>query len=184
MQSVQTDSVAYIGLGANLGDRLATLRAAVEHLARLGRIVTTSSIYQTDPVGYLDQPAFLNAVVAVATTLEPGDLVPALLAIERDLGRVRSFRNAPRALDLDLLLYGEQVVETITVTVPHPRLHERAFVLVPLREIGAEHMHPVLGVTVGTLHDRLGPIEGVRRTPDALIEENKTRQSRVDVRSR
>ncbi len=160
--------VAYIGLGANLGDRLATLRAAVARLGTLGQVGSVSSVYETDPVGFLDQPAFLNAAVGLKTQLAPGELVPALLGIERELGRVRTFRNAPRTVDLDLLLDGEAVVESELVTVPHPRLPERAFVLVPLAEIAADVVHPVLGLSIGELRSRLGPIEGVRPVADTL----------------
>ena len=135
---------AFIGLGANLGGRAATLREAVGRLKDLGEIVAVSSLYETAPVGYLDQPPFLNAAVALETALTAPDLMSALLAIEHDLGRVRTFRNAPRTVDLDLLLVDDLVLDTPELTLPHPRLHERAFVLVPLAEIALDAIHPVL----------------------------------------
>jgi 2-amino-4-hydroxy-6-hydroxymethyldihydropteridine diphosphokinase len=141
-------ATAYIGLGANLGDRTAMLRTAVQRLETLGRITGVSSLYETEPVGYLEQPAFLNAVVALDTELAPVDLLQALLGIERDLGRRRSFPNAPRTLDLDLLLVDDVTLDTSDFTLPHPRLHERAFVLVPLAELAPEMVHPVSGRTV------------------------------------
>lgn len=168
MQDLQAGHTAYIGLGANLGDRLATLRAAVEHLAGLGRLLSASGVYETDPVGFLEQPAFLNAVVALETKRAPSALVTALLAIERQLGRVRTFPNAPRAIDLDLLLYDDAILDSTHVTVPHPRLHERAFVLVPLNDLAPDLRHPRLNLTVHDLLRRLEPIRGVARTSLAL----------------
>lgn len=127
---------------------MATLRTAVQRLDNLGRITGVSSLYETEPVGYLEQPAFLNAVVALDTELAPVDLLQALLGIEHDLGRTRSFANAPRTLDLDLLLVDDVTLDTNYLTLPHPRLHERAFVLVPLAELVPEMVHPVTGQTV------------------------------------
>lgn len=161
--NVKGGNMAYIGLGANLGDRLATLQTAMESLLALGQVRSVSAVYETDPVGFLEQPAFLNAAVGLQTLLAPSGLVMALLGIERELGRVRTFRNAPRTVDLDLLLYGDAVVDSETVTVPHPRLHERAFVLVPLADIAPDIVHPLLGVSVAELRRRLEPEESVRR---------------------
>jgi 2-amino-4-hydroxy-6-hydroxymethyldihydropteridine diphosphokinase len=137
-------ATAYIALGANLGDRTETLRQAVQRLTTLGRITAVSSLYETEPVGYLEQPSFLNAVVAIETALAPNDLLAELLDVERDLGRTRTFPNAPRTLDLDLLLVDDTVLATNELTLPHPRLQERAFVLIPLVEIAPEVTHPIL----------------------------------------
>ena len=156
-------TTAYVSLGANLGDRLATLREAVRCLGDLGKVTGVSSLYETDPVGYEEQPAFLNAVVALHTALDASSLVRALLSIEASLGRTRSFRNAPRTLDLDLLLLGDAVVATDDVHVPHPRLQERAFVLAPLVELAPYARHPVLSRTVRQLYDALDSHEGVVR---------------------
>ena len=144
-------AVAYIGLGANLGDRMTMLRTAIQRLETLGGIAGVSSLYETEPVGYLAQPSFLNAVVALDTAQAPADLLGALLSIERDLGRVRSFPNAPRTLDLDLLLVDDVILDTPELTLPHPRLHERAFVLVPLAEIAPELVLPGTGKTMQEL---------------------------------
>ena len=129
---------AYVGLGANLGERERSLRAAVAALdATEGvRVVAVSSFRETDPVGHVEQPRFLNGAAAVDTTLSPRELLDALLAVERSLGRTRGGpRFGPRTVDLDLLLYGEESVDEPGLTVPHPRLHERAFALEPLAEL-------------------------------------------------
>ncbi|HEY9104100.1 2-amino-4-hydroxy-6-hydroxymethyldihydropteridine diphosphokinase [Chitinimonas sp.] len=130
---------AFIGLGANLGDAQATVRAAMAALGELPqtRLVATSSLYRSAPVGYLDQPDFINAVAAIDTELAPHALLDGLLGIEQVHGRQRSFRNAPRTLDMDLLLYGERQLHDERLTVPHPRMLERGFVLLPLAEIAA-----------------------------------------------
>jgi 2-amino-4-hydroxy-6-hydroxymethyldihydropteridine diphosphokinase len=139
----------YIGLGSNLGDRVDNLAAAVERLAQIGTVVAASSLYETPPwdVGG-DQPNYFNQVVAVQTALGPLEVVTELLAIEHSLGRTRREKNASRTLDLDLLLHGNSVVDASGVSVPHPRLHERAFVLVPLAEIAPNLVHPVLNQTI------------------------------------
>ena len=128
---------AVLGLGANLGDAPATLRAAVEALGRLPHTTVTavSSLYLTAPVGYVDQPDFHNIVVTVETELTPHALLGGCLGIEAALGRVRTFQNAPRVVDIDLLLYEGFAEATAELTVPHPRMMERAFVLVPLAEL-------------------------------------------------
>jgi 2-amino-4-hydroxy-6-hydroxymethyldihydropteridine diphosphokinase len=139
---------AYVGLGANLGDREASLRAAVDLLAGTPGIdvVAVSSFRETDPVGYVDQPRFLNGAVALETELSPRELLEALLAVERSLGRTRDGpRFGPRTIDLDLLAYGEQALEEPGLTVPHPRLGERAFALEPLLELDPALVLPGLG---------------------------------------
>jgi 2-amino-4-hydroxy-6-hydroxymethyldihydropteridine diphosphokinase len=129
---------AYVGLGANLGDREGALRAALTALGATAgvQVVAVSSFRETDPVGYLDQPLFLNGAAAVDTTLGPRELLDALLAVERSLGRTRDGpRFGPRTIDLDLLLYGDRSVDEPGLSVPHRRLHERAFALEPLAEL-------------------------------------------------
>jgi 2-amino-4-hydroxy-6-hydroxymethyldihydropteridine diphosphokinase len=167
-------ATAYIGLGANLGDREATLREAVRRLHALGTIVAVSSLYETEQVCYRDQPPFLNAVVALETVLPPGALLREMLAIELDLGRTRSFPNAPRTLDLDLLLVDDLVLDAPALTLPHPRLQERAFVLVPLAEIAPTVIHPVLGRPAVALLASLPRQSGVtaRRQPGWQSEPN------------
>lgn len=151
--------VAYIGLGSNLGDREATLRSAVRALGGLAgsHVLAASSWLQTEPVGPIEQPAFLNGAAALQTTLSPKRLMAELLRIELEHGRDRTSgqRWGPRTLDLDLLLFGTRVVSEDGVTVPHPRLTEREFVLVPLAEIAPHAEIPGLGVTVGEALDRL-----------------------------
>ncbi len=129
---------AYVGLGANLGEREAALRAALGALEATEGIdvVAVSTFRETDPVDYLDQPRFLNAAAALDTTLSPRELLDALLEVERSLGRTREGpRFGPRTIDLDLLLYGDESLEKPGLTVPHPRLHRRVFVLEPLAEL-------------------------------------------------
>jgi 2-amino-4-hydroxy-6-hydroxymethyldihydropteridine diphosphokinase len=174
-------ATAYIGLGANLGDRTAMLRTAVQRLETLGRITGVSSLYETEPVGYLEQPAFLNAVVALDTELAPIDLLQALLGIERDLGRRRSFPNAPRTLDLDLLLVDDVTLDTSDFTLPHPRLHERAFVLVPLAELAPEVVHPVSGRTVREMFRVLPNRGGVKVYAPSGWESAPDREGSFDV---
>jgi 2-amino-4-hydroxy-6-hydroxymethyldihydropteridine diphosphokinase len=138
---------AYIALGANLADPQAQVRAAFEELAMLPdtRLNAVSSLYRSAPVGHLDQPDFVNAIAAIETALTPRVLLDALLEIERRYGRVRDFPNAPRTLDLDIILYGAVHVNEPGLTIPHPRLNERAFVLVPLAEIAPDALVPGLG---------------------------------------
>jgi 2-amino-4-hydroxy-6-hydroxymethyldihydropteridine diphosphokinase len=144
---------AFVGLGANLGDRRASLDRALELLSGDGtRVVAVSRYRETDPVGYVDQPRFLNAAALVETELSPRDLLDRLLAIERELGRVRGEgpRFGPRTIDLDLLLYDDAVIEEPMLSVPHPRLHERRFVLEPLHELDPALVVPGRGA-VSTL---------------------------------
>ena len=149
---------AYVGLGANLGPREKTLRHAVELLGDTEHVdlIAVSELRETDPVGVVDQPRFLNGAAAVETTLPPRALLDALLGIERELGRVRrEERWGPRIVDLDLLLYGDEIVDEPGLRVPHPRLHERRFALEPLAELEPDLEIPGCGAVskvLATLH--------------------------------
>lgn len=158
---------AYIALGSNLGDRAANLREAIEAIGREPgvRVLRVATPIETRPVGCPPgSTPFLNAAAALSTELEPLALLDVLLRIEQSLGRRRSVRNAPRQIDLDLLLFGDQVITSGRLLLPHPRLHERAFVLRPLEEIAPEVIHPTLGKPIRALLTALGRANACDRT--------------------
>jgi 2-amino-4-hydroxy-6-hydroxymethyldihydropteridine diphosphokinase len=154
-------ALAAIALGSNLesrfGDREANLREAVRRIEGLGEVRAVSSFYDTEPVGYLEQPRFLNAAMVLETELKPAALMQGMLSIERTMGRERlgAIAKGPRVIDLDLLLYGDWVLWAEDLVLPHPAMSERRFVLEPLAEIAPEWVHPVLGVMVRELLGRL-----------------------------
>ena len=161
-------AIAYIAMGSNLGDRQAYLDRAVTRLGEVPgvRVLRRSSLYETAPVGGpAGQGSYLNAVVEIASTLEPNELLARLQAIEADLGRVRTVRDGPRTLDLDILLHGDAVIDSPLLTLPHPRLHERLFVLDPLAEIAPGVTHPKLGKTISRLRSHLLGIEPYGASP-------------------
>ena len=137
----------YLSLGSNLGDRQHTLNMALQLLAQRVKVRKVSSTYETEPVGNPDQPLFLNQVVRIQTRLAPLELLTLIQGIEFKLGRIRDKPNAPRSLDIDILFYGDKVIKNRQLIVPHPRIEERAFVLVPLVEIAPKLIHPVSGKT-------------------------------------
>jgi 2-amino-4-hydroxy-6-hydroxymethyldihydropteridine diphosphokinase len=159
-------TLSYVALGANLGDPIATVNTAVEALKGLprSRLLVVSSLYRTAPVGLKDQPDFINAVAALETELMPAALLEELFAIEARFGRQRSVRNAPRTLDLDLLLHGSTRSDNPAVILPHPRMHERAFVLAPLMEIAPELDIPGHG-TIALLRERCAD-QNIQRITD------------------
>ena len=149
--------VCYIGIGSNLGNTLQNCKYAIESLSQINGInpTRTSSFYKTEPVGIEKQNYFINAVVEITTTLSARDLLPALRKIERDMGRKRETKGGPRIIDLDLLFYGQDVIRETDLVVPHPEIHKRRFVLEPLCEIASYFIHPVFGVSIRGLKDRL-----------------------------
>lgn len=156
------DEPIYLALGTNLGDRIANLQTAINLLSSKAIIVQESSVYVTPPWGIVDQPDFLNQVIEISTNLTPSCLLRSIKDIELKMGRQKTIRNGPRLIDLDILFYGTQVINKKALTIPHPRLHERAFVLVPLYEIAPDFVHPVLNETVKSLLAEVDP-EGVQR---------------------
>lgn len=144
---------AFVALGANIGDPITTLRSALAELAKMEdtRLVVASSLYRTAPVGLTNQPDFINAVAELETTLSAPNLLAALFKIEAEFGRIRKDRNGPRSLDLDLLLYDDLKLDTPQLTLPHPRLHLRAFVLAPLAEIAPDIALPGRGTLAAWL---------------------------------
>ncbi|MFC0296574.1 2-amino-4-hydroxy-6-hydroxymethyldihydropteridine diphosphokinase [Geobacillus jurassicus] len=158
------ENIAYIALGSNLGDRVSYLRDAIRVLHHHEGISVTSSssIYETDPVGYVNQGKFLNMVIEVATSLSPFALLDATQQIEQRFGRKREIRWGPRTLDLDILLYNHENIETEQLTIPHPRMAERAFVLIPLLEVNSHVAIPNLSEPLIDIIGRLPDKKGVR----------------------
>lgn len=152
---------AYLGLGGNVGDTREYFRRAIEKLSALGTVAAVSSFYETEPWGGVAQANFLNAAVALDTELSPEALLTAIKKIEQELGRTPRERWGPREIDIDILLYGDTILKTDALTVPHPRLPERAFALRPLADIAPNVMHPVLKRTTAELLADV-PSEGVR----------------------
>jgi 2-amino-4-hydroxy-6-hydroxymethyldihydropteridine diphosphokinase len=155
--------IAYVSLGSNMGDREENIDQAIALLAEAGRVTAISSLYATEPVGYKEQEDFLNAVAAVETALSAPDLLARCLSIEDRLGRSRSMRWGPRTIDLDILLYGDAILNTPTLQIPHPRMAERKFVLEPLAEIAPAAVHPVLLRTAAELLRELKDRHAVTR---------------------
>jgi 2-amino-4-hydroxy-6-hydroxymethyldihydropteridine diphosphokinase len=149
------EHTVFIALGTNLGDRPANLRAAIAALAPQISVQAESALYETEPWGFVDQPAFLNMVLRAETQLAPADLLERLKTLEISLGRAPSFLNGPRLIDLDILFYDDLILDTSSLVIPHPRLHERVFVLVPLAELSPEFIHPVLGRSIAHLNEAL-----------------------------
>lgn len=157
--------LVYLSLGSNLGDREANLKDAIVRLGSVGRAVAISSFYETEPVQFAQQPWFLNCAVALETEKMPKQFLSAILSIEQEMGRKRqaSKLKGPRTIDIDILLFGSSIVDTQTLTIPHPRMHERRFVLEPLAEIAPEYRHPVFKRTIRELRDAMPPGPAVRR---------------------
>jgi 2-amino-4-hydroxy-6-hydroxymethyldihydropteridine diphosphokinase len=143
--------IAYLSLGSNLGNRQHNLSEAIRHLQALGRVVAVSSVYETEPVEFTDQGWFLNCALALEMEATPAQLMSDLLRVEQDMGRKRITEKGPRSIDLDILLFGDAVVNTPELTIPHPAMAKRRFVLQPLAEIAPEVRHPTLNKTVRLL---------------------------------
>ena len=162
-ETVAVHKLVYLSLGSNLGDRAENLRAAIDRLQNLGQVRAVSSFYETEPVELAAQPWFLNCVVELDTEKMPKQLLSGVIEIEREMGRQRLQNKGPRKIDVDILLFGSSVMDTKELTIPHPAMHERRFVLEPLAEIAPEVRHPVFKRTMRELRDALPPGQDVRK---------------------
>lgn len=156
-------TMVYLSLGSNIGDRAMNLREAIERLGELGRVAAVSSLYETEPVEFTEQPWFLNCVVELETSLTPVQLLAGILEIEKQMGRYRGKKKGPRNIDLDVLLYGDRIVDSPELTIPHPAMEERRFVLAPLAEIAPEVTHPVCKKSVRELLEGLSAGQAVKK---------------------
>jgi len=155
-------ATVYLCLGSNMGNRQSNLDRALDLLSQRIKVVKSSTVYDTEPVGTSKQPRFLNMVCEVQTKLSPDELLKLAKAIENKMGRT-SGHNAPRPIDIDILFYGDRIVETTDLIIPHPRIMNRAFVLIPLDEIAPDLMHPISGRTVREMCSELGAVQGILR---------------------
>jgi 2-amino-4-hydroxy-6-hydroxymethyldihydropteridine diphosphokinase len=163
-------NLAYLSLGSNVGDREAHLRDALARLGAAGRVMTVSSVYETEPVEFTHQPWFLNCAAALETSQTPEQLVTTILHIEEEMGRRRMHYKGPRSIDIDILLFlinetSDTIVNSNELTIPHPAMHQRRFVLEPLAEIAPDAVHPVVKKTISELRDALPEGQTVRRLP-------------------
>ncbi|MFJ7748033.1 2-amino-4-hydroxy-6-hydroxymethyldihydropteridine diphosphokinase [Peribacillus sp. NPDC097295] len=158
------ENISYLSIGSNMGNRLDTFKKTFQLLDEHAHIklLSCSSLYETDPVGYTDQDCFLNAVIKVETDIKPEDLLQTCMQIEQELGRKRDIRWGPRTLDLDILLYNHENVETEILSIPHPRMDERAFVIIPLMELEPDMILPKMNTSLSDLLDKIPDKEGVR----------------------
>jgi 2-amino-4-hydroxy-6-hydroxymethyldihydropteridine diphosphokinase len=156
-------ATVFLSLGSNLGDRQAQLREAIRRLESLGRMISVSSFYETEPVEVTDQPWFLNCAVALETDKAPQEVMTGILDIETQMGRTRLQNKGPRSIDLDILLFEDSVIESPSLNIPHPAMHDRRFVLEPLAEIAPTAWHPVLRESVRELLDALPAGPAVRK---------------------
>ncbi len=156
-------SLAYLSLGSNIGDREAHLRDAISRLERHGKVCAVSSMYDTEPVEFTDQAWFLNCAAVLETEESPAQLIASLLEIEKSMGRRRLQEKGPRTIDIDILLFGNLIVNTPELTIPHPAMANRRFVLEPLAEIAPDVKHPVLKKTIRELKDAVSKSEQVNR---------------------
>jgi len=150
-----TEKNTYIGIGSNLGDKEKNIKKSIDLLKEKCRILKVSSLYETEPVGYTNQDCFLNCVVEIDTELKPEELLKFSQSIEKILGRIKTIKYGPRTIDLDILFYGNYIIKTKNLIIPHPRLHKRLFVLEPLNELCPELVHPVLKKSVEELKANL-----------------------------
>jgi 2-amino-4-hydroxy-6-hydroxymethyldihydropteridine diphosphokinase len=154
---------AYLSLGSNVGNRQHQLDNAIAQLKCAGHIVSVSSLYETEPVDFTDQPWFLNCAIVLATTQTPEQLLVTSLAIEQKMGRVRTQQKGPRSIDIDILLLGDTMLDSPRLTIPHPAMHQRRFVLEPLAEIASDVSHPILKKTIRELLEELPAGQTVRK---------------------
>jgi 2-amino-4-hydroxy-6-hydroxymethyldihydropteridine diphosphokinase len=153
----------YLSLGSNLGDRAAHLKGAIKRLDTLGKIIAVSSFYETEPVELTAQPWFLNCAVELDTEKMPKQLLASIFDIEKEMGRRRVQKKGPRTVDIDILLFGNSIIKAKGLTIPHPAMHDRRFVLEPLAEIAPEIRHPIFKRTIRELRDALPPGQEVKR---------------------